>query len=37
MYKDGILQVTVAVGEAHPVGRHIPVTVEAGKPVKKPA
>ncbi|WP_327002185.1 Hsp20/alpha crystallin family protein [Dactylosporangium sp. NBC_01737] len=35
VYKDGILEITVAVGEAHPLSRHIPVTVETVKPVRK--
>jgi HSP20 family protein len=35
VYKDGILEITVAIGEARPLGRHIPVTVESVKPVKK--
>jgi HSP20 family protein len=34
-YKDGILEITVAIGEPHPMGRHIPVAVGNGKPVKK--
>ncbi|MEV4135628.1 Hsp20/alpha crystallin family protein [Dactylosporangium sp. NPDC049742] len=36
VYKDGILAITVAIGEPHPAGRHVPVVVEAApKPVKK--
>ncbi|MDG6105927.1 Hsp20/alpha crystallin family protein [Dactylosporangium aurantiacum] len=35
VYRDGILEVTVAVGEPRQTGRHIPVTVETVKPVRK--
>ena len=35
VYKDGILEISVAIGEAHPVGRHIPVAVDTAKPAKK--
>ncbi len=35
VYKDGILEITVAVGEARPAGRQIPVAVEPVKPAKK--
>jgi HSP20 family protein len=35
VYKDGVLEITVAIGEPRPAGRHIPVSAGDGKAAKK--
>jgi HSP20 family protein len=34
-YKDGVLEISVAIGGPRPTGRHIPVTAGNGKVVRK--